>query len=429
MFRRDIFNLDLINNEAGGIIALKGYTGHDAWMTKLHNVPQDMDCSLIDIDKDNLNDCIVVGENGLLAAIEPLYGNVLWYMHDHSANMKPSKLDFPIMFPDVNGDDINELLVPCSLSDRRNSLVLVSGRRGNILGKPLNFTGCLDINSVSLEKDWSITYICHVAGDKEAVKSLSFQEVCNGVADLNEVKIHTSQPKQHHRQTAEANKGWSLTVGGNRLVGDNSVQCTLLINLTDQHTGVARWNYSHEQMYGMMPTMFTFKKPSGESAVGFIFKLWEWVAGTSGCSLNTDFMFCNQPGQTNHEGLVYEDADPRNMIPGSEQTFRSSHDNCPAMNTIIEHILVLTFNSTHVVELNISQSDVIQLCSSLNTTDGEKLCQPSIQHQQQSVLIADLDEDGSQELVSYLTTYIPRSQIWQLQTTVRMGPITNITNS
>ncbi|CAG2066252.1 unnamed protein product, partial [Timema podura] len=125
----------------------------------------------------------------------------------------------------------------------------------------------------------------------------------------------------------------------------------------------------------------------------------------------------------------YEAADPRNMIPGSEQTFRSSHDNCPAMNTIIEHILVLTFNSTHVVELNISQSDVIQLCSSLNTTDGEKLCQPSIQHQQQSVLIADLDEDGSQELVSYLTTYIHRSQIWQLQTTVRMVPITNITNS
>nr|CAD7196193.1 unnamed protein product [Timema douglasi] len=143
-----------------------GYTGHDAWMTKLHNVPQDMDCSLIDINKDNVNDCIVVGENGLLAAIEPLYGNVLWYMHDHNTNMQPSKLDFPIMFPDVNGDDINELLVPCSLSDRRNSLVLVSGRRGNILGKPLNFTGCLTINSVSLEKDWSITYICHLAGDK-----------------------------------------------------------------------------------------------------------------------------------------------------------------------------------------------------------------------------------------------------------------------
>nr|CAD7266228.1 unnamed protein product [Timema shepardi] len=267
----------------------------------------------------------------------------------------------------------------------------------------------------------------------EAVQRLSFQEVCTGVSDLNEVDIQTSQLKQHRRQTAEANKGWSLTVEGNRLVGDNSVQCTLLINLTDQHTGVARWNYSHEQMYGMMPTMFTFKTPSGESAIGLIFKLWEWVPGTSGCSLNTNFMFCNQPGQINHEGLVYEDlvssADPRNMIPGSKETLRSSHDNCPAMNTLIEHILVLTFNSTHVVELNTSQSNVTQFCSSLNTTDGEKLCQPSIQHQQQSVLIADLDEDGSQELVCYLTTYIPRSQGWQLQTTVRMVPLNNITNS
>lgn len=117
------------------------------------------------------------------------------------------------------------------------------------------------------------------------------------------------------------------------------------------------------------------------------------------------------------------------------------------MRIIRERVVLIVFNSTDTRIENTSQSNIVQFCrradpdaddavaftataatddevpiSTSATLDGSAAtltvsptsatsastasCQPDLNYQENSVLIADLDEDGSQELVTYYTTYV-----------------------
>lgn len=88
------------------------------------------------------------------------------------------------------------------------------------------------------------------------------------------------------------------------------------------------------------------------------------------------------------------------------------------MRVIRERVVLIVFNSTDTRIENTSQSNIVQFCrrdedvvavaatGSSPAVNAAVSCQPDLNYQENSVLIADLDEDGSQELVTYYTTYV-----------------------
>ena len=58
---------------------------------------------------------------------------------------------------------------------------------------------------------------------------------------------------------------------------------------------------------------------------------------------------------------------------------------------------------------NTSQSNIIQFCQ--NPIDSsETICQPDLKYQDNSLIIADIDNDGSKELVSFYSTFVDDNQ-------------------
>ena len=57
-----------------GLLALRPEDGAELWRQVLKAKPHKHDCNLLDVDQDGLKDCIVVGHQGLFAAINPKTG-------------------------------------------------------------------------------------------------------------------------------------------------------------------------------------------------------------------------------------------------------------------------------------------------------------------------------------------------------------------
>lgn len=60
--------------QRNGIIALVGSTGAVSWYDEMANEPSVIDCSLIDADRNGVNDCLVLDEFGELGCIDPVSG-------------------------------------------------------------------------------------------------------------------------------------------------------------------------------------------------------------------------------------------------------------------------------------------------------------------------------------------------------------------
>lgn len=173
----------------GGVVSLFGHNGDIAWWVKLKRIPKDLDCSLLDVDSDGYKDCIVVGDNNLLKAIQPLSGiknlvpsnsqrnalrgrcllllitgTEMWDVHtrDDKKYIFMYKLDFPLVLPDLDNDGVQDLLTSCSLNQNhyQNYLVLISGKTGTVIGDPIQINECIDLHICSLEQDFNITYTC-----------------------------------------------------------------------------------------------------------------------------------------------------------------------------------------------------------------------------------------------------------------------------
>ena len=59
-----------------GLLALRPEDGTEVWRRELQAKPHKHDCNLLDVNGDNRHDCIVVGEHGLMAAIDPHTGKL-----------------------------------------------------------------------------------------------------------------------------------------------------------------------------------------------------------------------------------------------------------------------------------------------------------------------------------------------------------------
>ncbi|XP_011294495.2 uncharacterized protein LOC101898035 [Musca domestica] len=90
------------------------------------------------------------------------------------------------------------------------------------------------------------------------------------------------------------------------------------------------------------------------------------------------------------------------------------------MQLITESVILVLFIGTETRIENTSQSNIVQFC---RNDRKAVVCQPDLNNQENSMLIADLDQDGSQELVSYMSTFVQTSegsQDWRLVTYVRL---------
>lgn len=110
-------------------------------------------------------------------------------------------------------------------------------------------------------------------------------------------------------------------------------------------------------------------------------------------------------------------------INGTKQ--KSSNNNGLLMDSynmqrITESVILVLFIGADTRIENTSQSNIVQFCRS---DRKEIICQPDLNNQENSMLIADLDQDGSQELVSYTSTFVQANddpKDWRLITYVRL---------
>ncbi|KYQ47044.1 Protein ITFG3 [Trachymyrmex zeteki] len=108
--------------EGGGVISMQGNNGLPLWLVPLKRLPTIIDCTSIDIDQSGKPDCIVAGERGLLISIEPIAGTIHW---SATARTVPK---LPVIIPDIDGDNIEDLLSIAVDNANISSLVLLSGK-------------------------------------------------------------------------------------------------------------------------------------------------------------------------------------------------------------------------------------------------------------------------------------------------------------
>lgn len=110
---------------------------------------------------------------------------------------------------------------------------------------------------------------------------------------------------------------------------------------------------------------------------GFVLKIWEWK---------------NYSKKLPPTAKVY-----KRSLPQHNKTFY--------LNEVSEIVAMITFNETDTHIINASLTDRYQICTE---PDDANVCQPATKNQQDSLLIADMDHDSSQELISYSSSYIKR---------------------
>lgn len=117
------------------------------------------------------------------------------------------------------------------------------------------------------------------------------------------------------------------------------------------------WSTCGPNSYGMEPAILTqLDRPL---VTGFVIKFWQW----------------DQP----------------------DSAFEKINSSVVG-RTITERTLVVIINQTEVHAVNASQTEIGQICRGLE-------CQPSLKLQRQSLAVADLNNDGARELISYQTSY------------------------
>lgn len=457
LFRGDVVNPEhsegvRLSND-NGIILIVGNSGKVGWFIRQPRLPTDVDCSLIDVDNDGTKDCILIGKEGLFAAFNPTAGTVYWYLHNHEVNSKPfDSVDFPLIVMDIDEDGISDMLAPCSVDENKshNSLIFISGYRGSIIGQPLAINECTSINKLQIDKDRIVSFTCKNSTSlSESLKVITFDELYKCITNkpFNSKWNNWTVTKQHQvfgQRKETENQRNIYSVDGRKLIVENTGHCPnnckVTVQLIDERTGKENisWEYIAPRVYGMVPATLVFNNSINmlkHHISGFVLKFWQWNVSPKSVNRydrNTDNnynIFNNIIDQHIDGGKIEKSSRiTRNATPGKPL---NKSENM-TINRLTERVVLVTFNATDIHIVNASQSDVIQICYNKN---NDIICQPDLSYQENSLLISDLDGDGSQELITYLTSFMcPESAVvdefpgddfkcdadWKLRSTVRV---------
>lgn len=460
-------------SKRNGIISLMGSSGQVAWYDEMIIEPSIIDCTLLDADLSGDHDCLVIDEFGEMGCINPISGQWIWHVAERTSNSH-EKLNFPLILPDINHDRVNDLLIACTVSSKNrtyNALKLISGATGRVIGKSYIFKNCSYIHKFALDARLKISFNC-ISNDTDIRITKSLQElymlITNqslNVADppdignINQHKFY-GQRKDTFRQrniySINGKQGsWQLIVENYGVCPDScNVTVTLLEDQPKGKPKVIR-NFNGTRMYGHVPAKLSFRNsedPLKSSVHGFVIKFWEWSTNeteksderlhqldkrTAANSNATEFnRFDNILRKKRSWDLPTHKSDGmRDATQSSGGKKQAKIKNVAAtlsdkinsavlasqMRLIKETVVLIVFNSTDIRIENTSQSNIVQFCRS--DAKGNEMCQPDLNYQENSVLIADLDQDGSQELVSFYSTFVENENEvnkWKLMTYVQL---------
>ncbi|KAJ9580251.1 hypothetical protein L9F63_004064 [Diploptera punctata] len=444
----------------GGLVSLTGSAGEVAWYIPLPKMPKEMDCTLIDVTDDGTEDCIILGSGKLLAAINPISGCIEWYVHNHTNHNEKVQhnetvvyavdMEFPIIIPDVDGDGVKDMVTACSFDHtkedvpvvtQRNNLVLISGKMGKFIGQAYTDRECPRISGLSVGKDWTLYYFCHnntsASSRQLPVDKLYYHAVKK---QLNTSAYMQNLPLKQHHGFGTMNR--VNKVGGHQLnlvnQGHCPNHCKVYIQVTNKH-GESIMSLNQTATHGMTPVVLVFNnntngKEHVEPVSGFVLKIWTWITG-NGHIFSSSVNDIDNLNMTSSNPLFrsrlrrssewndgkYSHRLHRSVKPTLQQISKNGSSPQLEVHQLKERIVLVTFNANTSHTVNASLHDITQLCFQYE-------CQPDLTFQEQSLLIADLDQDGSQELITYLTTFTnsdpddtsPNSIKWHLQSKVRV---------
>lgn len=445
MYRGSNISLDQGAIKRSGIISLMGSSGQVGWYDEMINEPTIIDCSLIDADLNGESDCLVVDDFGDIGCINPISGQWLW-RNNNKVTSRPVRVSFPLILPDIDQDGVGDLLVVAEGTDKHyNSLKLISGSSGQAIGGKYSMKSCTYIHKFQLDNNFKITFNC-INNETEIaiIKSLGeiYSLITNKAIDLPSFNGNReiNQHKFYGQRKETVNQRNIYSVNGKQLIVENNGKCpescNVTVTLLDTQDGKTKLikNLNGTRMYGMVPARLSFNKTGSSSNIhGFVIKFWEWGEKKSDIKIKESIPAATKVNRDESlsEGKEFNKFDNVMRKKRSWTGLTSLNDSnnnrdvtlIPSrMRLIKETVILMVFNSTDIRIENTSQSNIIQFCT--NEKNGsEPTCQPDLNYQENSLLIADLDQDGSQELVSYYSTYIDTEDAknkWKLMTYVQL---------
>lgn len=431
---------ETVNRKRNGIISLIGSSGQVAWYDEIVNEPKIIDCTLIDVDRNGAADCLVVDEFGEIGAINPLSGEWLWHVSDRTTKTSEF-LSFPLVLPDLNRDGVNDLLVAASVGQGLyNNLRILSGSNGQTIGISFTMTECSFIHKFQMDRQFKVSFNC-INNDTEVqiVKPLAdlYRLITNKSVDVGIRRTPYIQQHKFYGQRKDTVSQRNIySVSGKQLIVENAGKCPGNCNVSvqlieRQRNGKDRVirHLNGTRMYGMVPATMSF---NNSGVHGFVLKFWEWSADNDTVLANRtkrqsganrfDAVLNEMPAWKMPMSAAAADAKYRAKRSNDVPVFKSK------MRLIKETVVLIVFNSTDTRIENTSQSNIIQFCRDTGAPDdgGDVECQPDLNYQENSLLIADLDSDGSQELVSYYSTFVRNEDLtvepeqWKLVTYVQL---------
>ncbi|XP_016984316.1 uncharacterized protein LOC108048283 [Drosophila rhopaloa] len=361
--------------------------------------------------------------------------------------------------------------------EARNVLRLLSGRKGSPIGDGFSIHDCERLSNVKLEAG-NVSFTCQRSNGTEQQRSKGLAEIYALITNKSIVgqRLSTAKISQHrnHGQRRDLNAQRNIySLSGRELVVENRGHCPEDCNVTFMLSEVRGGkphvvqNFSNSGMYGMVPAQWHFKNTKTQMS-GFVMKFWKWhglIKPSKQSSASSNSNNVQKSGSNNHtknmnaikdkekaqakkqqpqrlrrstKAVDYEfppdhqEFDVFKHLKQKRETFGVPSKNLTKssgvsaggsykMNMITETVILVLFVGADTHIENTSQSNIIQFC---RHDRREMVCQPDLNNQDHSMLIADLDQDGSQELVTYMSTFVhpedqPLSE-WKLLTYVRL---------
>uniref|UniRef100_A0A336LSK2 CSON003121 protein n=1 Tax=Culicoides sonorensis TaxID=179676 RepID=A0A336LSK2_CULSO len=398
MYKGDKFIDALLktNPRPHGIISIVSKTGKIAWFAEMGVEPRYVNCSIIDVDLDGETDCLIVDAFGQLSTLKSVTGQWIWKTLETKSGRIPEQYEdlfnFPLLLPDLDDDKVNELLhIFSSGSDTQNSFSLLSGKTGKLIGNSIKVDECMFIYKLELAELYTIKYTC-INSTTVYTKQVGLYDLYKALTqsniDLGHLNSTNSLPQYRydHEPKSKSNttlQHFSLIIENQGKCPEN---CNSSIQLFDNNAQLADesliYNFSGSNMYTHFPEPLDFHKTSPRT-YGFVFKYLQW----SNNELNTNVVTLLQKIEDNAAA-------------------RLNKSEVIKVRLLKETVVLIVFTNSHDLMIeNTSQSHVMQFCRLSKTNDSSNNCQPKINSLDNSLLISDLDNDGSKELLTFYTTF------------------------
>lgn len=396
MYRKDRFDSQKSTSEANGIISIMAQTGKVAWFVPYAMEPKYINCSVVDLDRDGVTDCIVVDIYGQLSSLKARTGARIWstkeYMGRNGAREIFDYFSFPLILPDLDNDKVNELLHIFRTDNKtQNSFSLLSGRTGKLIGSSISDPECIFIHELELVELDKLKYTC-INSTSTYTKSSGFKDLYLALTktNLDFSKLNSSNSIQQNVRRPTNHSYVKINLQNFTIIVENQGECPNTCNATISVLDCTEdkvktvYNISGPNIFALTPIMLEFQKFSHKPGrYGFVFKYLQWSANP---------------------------LEPELTPPPLKSRTQKNNSDIFHIRLIKETVgLVMFTNALDLKIENTSQSHIMQFCR-ISGTDQQESCQPRVNDIDSSMLVTDLDQDGSQELVTFYSTFTPSNE-------------------